>query len=55
MGLEGYMFGYIVSLPVRLALGIFHYFLSIPVLTDAIGLVAIAAVVLIVTRGKKGD
>jgi TRAP-type uncharacterized transport system fused permease subunit len=55
MGLEGYVFGYIVSLPVRLALGIFSLFLIHPgFLTDAIGLVAIAAVILIVTRGKKG-
>jgi TRAP transporter 4TM/12TM fusion protein len=53
--LEGYVLGHIVSMPVRLVLGCFSLFLIIPgLLTDVIGLAAIAAVVFIVVRGKKG-
>ncbi len=55
MALEGYVLGYLVSLPVRLVLGCFSLLLIHPgLLTDVVGLAAIAAVVLIVVRGKKG-
>ena len=55
MGLEGYVLGHIVTLPVRLLLGCFSLFLILPgLLTDVIGIAAIASVVLIVVRGKKG-